>query len=47
MGIVGYLDHLQTLLMILIVVVLGGAAILVAFLQIYIRILLTSNIVSV
>jgi len=47
MAIVGYLDHFQTFFMILIVVVLGCVAILVAFLQIYIRISLTSNIVSV
>ena len=47
MGIVGYIDYLQTFFMILIVVVIEGVAILVAILQIYIRILLTSNTVSV
>jgi len=47
MGLFGYFDYFQTFLMILIVVVIGCVAILVAFLQIYIRISLTSNIVRV
>jgi len=47
MGSFGYFDYFQTFLMILIVVVLGCVAILVACLQIYIRILLTSYIVTV
>jgi len=47
MGLMGYFDHFQTIFMILIVVVLGCVAILVAFLQIYIIILLTSYIVTV
>jgi hypothetical protein len=47
MGLSGRFEYFQTFIIIRIVVLVGCVEILVAFLQIYIRILLTSNIVGV
>ena len=47
MGFSGRFEYFQTLIILRIVVLVGYVEILVAFLQIYIRILLTSYIVGV